>query len=238
MMEIIKTNENTKVNTGSVELDKAINIVYDEMRRGNKAAHTIAIQFHTISTKKLYEYTGAKSFSDFAENYFGISRSQATRLVKIADKFLIGDNASKYEQYNNTQLIEMLSAPDEMLEYIKPTMKASEIRKYISDGKKLLEDNSENEGETDNNETPDNTPDNISDNTPDNVPETKSSVEIVEKTETTPKLIKGRKFTITCMDNGDMHHAIIEDTYGLHELSLYLLENNVELKNLRIDFKF
>ena len=229
MMEIIKTNENTKVNTGSVELDKAINIVYDEMRRGNKAAHTIAIQFHTISTKKLYEYTGAKSFSDFAENYFGISRSQATRLVKIAEKFLIGDNATKYEQYNNTQLIEMLSAPDEMLEYIKPTMKASEIRKYISDGKKMIEDNSENEGEN-NDETPD--------NTPDNTPETQLSVEIIEKTETTPKLIKGRKFIITCMDNGSFHHATIEDTYGLHELSIYLLTNKIELNNLRIDFKF
>ena len=128
MLEIIARVENVE-STGSVELDKAIATIRTEIQRGNTASHNIARELYRIKKDKLFTAVGAEHFSDFAENYFGISKSQGSRLCSIAEKFLVG--TTKYEEFSNTQLIAMMNATDEMLEYIKPTMTVNDIRKYI-----------------------------------------------------------------------------------------------------------
>ena len=128
MLEIIARVENTE-STGSVELDKAIATIRTEIQRGNTASHNIARELYRIKRDKLFTAVGAEHFSDFAENYFGISKSQGSRLCSIAEKFLVG--TTKYEEFSNTQLIAMMNASDDMLEYIKPTMTVKDIRDYI-----------------------------------------------------------------------------------------------------------
>ena len=171
MLEIIARVENTE-STGSVELDKAIATIRTEIQRGNTASHNIARELYRIKKDKLFTAVGAEHFSDFAENYFGISKSQGSRLCSIAEKFLVG--TTKYEDFSNTQLIAMMNASDDMLEYIKPTMTVKDIRDYIkgalevANNQRALADNAPADNAPADNAPADNAP---TDNAPaDNAP--------------------------------------------------------------------
>lgn len=126
----------TKINTGSIVLDKDINKINTEINNGNRASHEIARTLNKIKVEENWKVTGYDSFSDFAEGFFKISKSQASRLCAVAQKFL---NTPKYETYKISQLTEMIHADDKMLEYIQPTMTSKEIRDYIN-GAKQIED--------------------------------------------------------------------------------------------------
>ena len=146
-MEIIARVENIE-STGSVDLDKAIATIRNEIARGNTASHNIARELFKIKRDKLFTAVGAEHFSDFAENYFGISKSQGSRLCSIAEKFLM--NTTEYEDYSNTQLIAMMNATDEMLEYIKPTMTVKDIQNYIKGAKSLVDKSADDTAPTEN----------------------------------------------------------------------------------------
>ena len=220
MTDIIRVNANTKINTGSIELDKYINNIYECIKTGNKAAHEIAINLYYINKKELYMHTGANSFSDFCVNYFGkgISKSQGSRLVKIAEKFLIPSH--KYDEYSNTQLIEMLSAKEEMLEYIKPTMTAAEIRKYIKgdDTKKIEQKPEQNQPEQNKTET------------------ITTQFEFIPKTDTTPDTIKTANFSLFMAENGKPMLAKILNNIGLNEFTSYVNTHNITIENITIKF--
>lgn len=155
MNEIIMSNtiENS---TGSVKLDKAIAKISAELKKGNKANHEVARTLYKIKTEELFTVTGYETFSDFAENYFGISKSQASRYTQVAEKFL---GEQQYEEYTISQLVEMLKATPEMLEYINPSMSVKDIRDYIKNGL-ALEDKDTTETDVDD------TPETDVDNTP------------------------------------------------------------------------
>ena len=119
-MNIIKiTDANT---TGNKKLDNAINKIYTEFNKGIKASHTIARTLEKIKNEELYLAVGSSSFSDFCESRFGISKSQASRLVQISERFLnvtVIDPDGKaeylYEEYTTSKLVEMLKATSEQL---------------------------------------------------------------------------------------------------------------------------
>lgn len=172
MMEIINVTtgkDNKAIQTGSVQLDKACNKIFAEMKRGNKASHVIAKELHNISVNSLFTQV-ADNFSDFAEQYFGLSKSRASRYVKVAERFL-QDN--KFENYTITQLTEMLRATDEMIEYINPSMTCTEIRNYIT-GALALTDNSDDTETTDNSEETETTDNSDDTETTDNSEETEN----------------------------------------------------------------
>ena len=142
-MNIIKiTDANT---TGNKKLDNAINKIYTEFNKGIKASHTIARTLEKIKNEELYLAVGSSSFSDFCESRFGISKSQASRLVQISERFLnvtVIDPDGKaeylYEEYTTSKLVEMLKATSEQLGEITPDMTVKEIRELIS-GKAIEE---------------------------------------------------------------------------------------------------
>ena len=142
-MNIIKiTDANT---TGNKKHDNAINKIYTEFNKGIKASHTIARTLEKIKNEELFLAVGSSSFSDFCESRFGISKSQASRLVAISERFLnvtVIDPDGKaeylYEEYTTSKLVEMLKATSEQLGMITPDMTVKEIRELIS-GKAIEE---------------------------------------------------------------------------------------------------
>lgn len=127
---------------GSKALENAVKRIENEMIRGNKASHEIAKQLAKIRDKKLYESAGYTTFSDFSEEYFGISKSNAGRLANVATRFLSTDeNAKRFERYSTSQLIEMLKATDDQLKFISSDMRVCDIREYLKqfDNKKIAE---------------------------------------------------------------------------------------------------
>lgn len=145
MDEIIIRVENDPtgaIRTGSKALENAVKRIENEMIRGNKASHEIAKQLAKIRDKKLYESAGYTTFSDFSEEYFGISKSNAGRLANVATRFLSNeDDAKRFERFSTSQLIEMLKATDEQLKFISADMRVCDIREYLkqTDNRKITE---------------------------------------------------------------------------------------------------
>lgn len=149
-MEELKIIKITKDNsTGNKKLDTCINKINTEFSRGIKASHEIARQLQKIRDEELYTATGAESFSDFSEKWFNMSRSQASRLASISEKFLhekvidadTGKEVYTYEEFTTSKLVEMLKATDEQLALITSDMTVKEIRDFISG--KAIEDNTD-----------------------------------------------------------------------------------------------
>lgn len=142
-LEMTYTNTANRQSTGNIQLDNAIARIYVAYKRGNGAMQDIAIELYNIKSKELYKVNGIEHFSDFAENVLKISKSKASRMCAVAKRFLICTEAEeeetrkKYNQYNFTQLSEMLTADDDVLEFIKPEMTSKEIRDFINNAKRI-----------------------------------------------------------------------------------------------------
>lgn len=130
-MNEIMVNVKEDVSTGSIRLDRSIKKIRAEIERGVKASHKIAVELNNIKTNELYVDIGYDDFSAFAEQYFGISKSQASRLTAVADTFLRPEFDGKYEKYSNSQLVEMLKANAAQLAKISPDMSVRAIRDLI-----------------------------------------------------------------------------------------------------------
>ena len=141
--EMTYVNTTNRVSTGNIQLDNAIARIYTAYKRGNGAMQDIAIELYNIKSKELYKVNGIEHFSDFAENVLKISKSKASRMCAVAKRFLICTEAEeeeirkKYNQFNFTQLSEMLTADDDVLEFIKPEMTSKEIRDFINNAKRI-----------------------------------------------------------------------------------------------------
>lgn len=139
-MNEIMVNLREDVTTGSVRLDKSIKKIRTELERGVKASHKIAIELNKIKKDELFTDIGYDDFSSFSERYFGMSKSQASRLTAIAETFLRPEFDGKYEVYNNSQLIEMLKANAAQLARITPDMTVIAIRDLIKSDIMLSEE--------------------------------------------------------------------------------------------------
>lgn len=156
--EMTYVNTTNRVSTGNIQLDNAIARIYTAYKCGNGAMQDIAIELYNIKSKELYKVNGIEHFSDFAENVLKISKSKASRMCAVAKRFLICTEAeeeetrTKYNKFNFTQLSEMLTADDEILEFINPEMTSKEIRDYINNAKRIGT-NDPDQNSTDNNQT-------------------------------------------------------------------------------------
>lgn len=139
-MNEIMVNLREDVTTGSVRLDKSIKKIRTELERGVKASHKIAVELNKIKKDELFTDIGYDDFSSFAERYFGMSKSHASRLTAIAETFLRPEFEGKYEVYNNSQLIEMLKANAAQLARITPDMTVIAIRDLIKSDIMLTEE--------------------------------------------------------------------------------------------------
>lgn len=159
-LEMTYVNTTDRQSTGNIQLDNAIARIYTAYKRGNGAMQDIAIELYNIKSKELYKVNGIEHFSDFAENVLKISKSKASRMCAVAKRFLICTEAEeeeirkKYNQFNFTQLSEMLTADDEVLEFIKPEMTSKEIRDFINNAKRIgMNDQTDtDQNSTDNNQ--------------------------------------------------------------------------------------
>lgn len=130
-MNEIMVNIKEDVSTGSIRLDRSIKKIRTEIERGVKASHKIAVELNNIKTNELYTDIGYDDFSTFSEKYFGLSKSQASRLTAVAETFLRPEFDGKYEKYSNSQLVEMLKANASQLARISPDMTVRAIRDLI-----------------------------------------------------------------------------------------------------------
>ena len=153
-MEEIMTRVSKNI-SGKSKLATAVKKIDNEFSKGIKASHEIARQLEKIKNEELFKQANSPSFSDFVETTWGMSRSQAGRLVQVAERFLHilcidekGKEHFMYGEYSTSKLVEMLKATDEQLEEINAGMSVREIRKILEGEKpKELEDKEEKKKE-------------------------------------------------------------------------------------------
>ena len=94
----------------------------------------IAIGYYLkhIRNQELYRDGGFDSIWEFAQTEYGISKSTASRYMKMNDHFSQGGNSpviqEKYKQFNKSQLQEMLSLDHDQLDQVTPADRVEDIR--------------------------------------------------------------------------------------------------------------
>ena len=98
---------------------------------------------------KYYEYAEPNSYPDvstYSEMEFGFSKSQTSRLIKLCENFSAKTStgspsmriADRFENFNMSQLVEMLGLPVEKWDEITPDMSAKKIREVRKEMKKSV----------------------------------------------------------------------------------------------------
>ncbi|MBQ2177463.1 MAG: hypothetical protein II453_21220 [Alphaproteobacteria bacterium] len=251
-LEMTFTNVADRKSTGNIQLDNAIARIYVAYKRGNGAMQDIAIELYNIKSKELYKVNGIEYFSDFAENVLKISKSKASRMCAVAKRFLICTEAEeeatreKYNKFNFTQLSEMLTADDEILEFINPEMTSKEIRDYINNAKRIgmndqnntdpdqnnNDQNNNDQNNTDpdqNNTDPDQTDNNQTDNNQTDNDQTDTFVsenEITEaKTIDDEKSVIADEYSIKVSTDNEILEATCKTLNGLKKIHTWLNKN-------------
>lgn len=107
----------------------------------------IAIGYYLkyVRDRQLYKDGGFSGVLEYAKAKFGIGASQASKYMSINDKFSVNGNSpillEKYQEFDKTQLSEMLYLTNEQLEQVSVGMTKVEIRE-IGSPEKVLEESS------------------------------------------------------------------------------------------------
>lgn len=101
---------------------------------GSAARSFIAVGYYLkhIRDDELFREDGYDNIWEFAQAEFGISKSTASRYMKMNDRFSKDGNSpildERYKGFEKSKLQEMLSLTDDQLEQVTPDMKVQQIR--------------------------------------------------------------------------------------------------------------
>lgn len=112
--------------------EEAVGGLEDELRNIKKGYVAAGFYMKYIKNNKLYEEAGYRNIWEFAETKYGISKSTASRWMAINNKFSKDGNSpflkEQFEQFEKSQLQEMLYLDDKQMEKVTPDMTTKEIR--------------------------------------------------------------------------------------------------------------
>lgn len=117
---------------GSRSLEEAKAGIRDHITAAAQNFIAIGYWLKCIRDGKLYEQDGYGTVWDLAEAEYGISKSTASRYMKMNDRFSTGGNSleadEKYKEFGRSQLQEMLYLTEEQLEGVEPGDTVAKIR--------------------------------------------------------------------------------------------------------------
>lgn len=110
----------------------SLDIIKDESFRIQKSFIKIGWYLKHIRDNELYKEDGYANICECAADQLGYSQSTVSRLINICEKFSKNHNSPeidvKYQGFDKSQMIEMLSIEPEQLERITPDMTVKQIR--------------------------------------------------------------------------------------------------------------
>lgn len=142
--DVMSFNKTKLIDPEQVGYQDSIEIIHEELQKTRKSFIKIGWYLKHIHTNKMYEQDGYANIYEFAMDKFHISQPTATRFMNICEEFSINHNSpeldKKYEDYNISQLFEMLSMSKDKLEQINPKMTVKQIRELKKDMNKIDDD--------------------------------------------------------------------------------------------------
>jgi len=111
-----------------------------ELNNVGESFLNIGYYLSELNKADTYKNLGYRNFNDFCQNEFGLSRAYVYRFIQVYERFGEWDSSQaklkeEYKEYNKSQLVELVSVPEEDFEYYEPDMSKNEIRT----NKRLLE---------------------------------------------------------------------------------------------------
>ena len=112
--------------------EDSIDIIREELHKTRKSFIKIGWYLKHIEEKQMHLENGYSTIYDLAFDKFNITETTATRFIRLCENFSVGNNSpeldDKYEDFNVSQLFEMLPMQKEERELIGPDMTVKEIR--------------------------------------------------------------------------------------------------------------
>lgn len=131
-------------------LNEMCDFIKSNIKTAARSFIAIGYCLKQIRNGELYKQAGYATVWDFAKGELGISRSSATRYIAVNDRFSEDGNSlelsGEYQDYNQSQLIEMVTMTGEQLEGVSPSMTVRELREIK---RPLLPENYQVEGQID-----------------------------------------------------------------------------------------
>lgn len=120
----------------------SVDIIYDELNKTRKSFIKIGWYLKHIHDNKMYEQDGYANIYDLAMEKFRFSQPTTTRYINLCEEFSVNHNSpeldQKYEDYNISQLFEMLSMSKDKIEQVTPAMTVNEIREIKKPSSKAI----------------------------------------------------------------------------------------------------
>lgn len=111
--------------------EQAIFYIYEDLQNIKKNFVDIAFRLNEANNYKYYEKFGYESIIDFSEHLFGFKKSSTYSFINIAQRFCSGMKLMpKYEKFSQSQLTEMCSLPEYLLNHVTSDMTIQDIRDY------------------------------------------------------------------------------------------------------------
>ena len=112
--------------------EDSIDIIREELHKTRKSFIKIGWYLKHIEEKQMHLENGYSTIYDLAFDKFNITETTANRFIRLCENFSVGNNSpeldDKYEDFNVSQLFEMLPMQKEERELIGPDMTVKEIR--------------------------------------------------------------------------------------------------------------
>lgn len=129
----------TKANIASLDmtLDDQVKVMQVKLRTIAKSFIEIGMMLDNIQNMDTFRDKGYVSIAAFAQAELGLSKNQTYNLINVSRSFTYaGQIQERYKEFSFSQLVEMVSLPEELHEEIKPEMKVVEIREIKKTVKK------------------------------------------------------------------------------------------------------
>lgn len=116
----------------TVSLEDAKAFIKANIMSAARNFNAVGYYLKHIRDNELFREEGYATIGEFAQVEFGISKSTASRYMKMNDRFSKDGNSpfldEKYKSFDKSKLQEMLLLTDEQLEQVTPDMKVQQIR--------------------------------------------------------------------------------------------------------------
>lgn len=116
----------------NVSLQEAKSFIRSNLEGAARSFIAIGYYLKQIRDRELFREEGFETVWDFAMEEYGISKSTASRYMKMNDRFSKDGNSpeiqERYQGFGKSQLQEMLSLDEEQLEQVTPADRVEDIR--------------------------------------------------------------------------------------------------------------
>lgn len=116
------------------ELNTAVGISMSNMEKGTRMIMQsyIEIGYYLKQIRDDQVQSIGSNVYDYAEEHYGLDRSQTFRYMQINDKYSVDGNSVqidlRYSYYNKSQLIELLNVPEEQMDEFNSDMTIKQMR--------------------------------------------------------------------------------------------------------------